>query len=239
MSGYRLDQGGVLIDRARRVRFVFDGRPFEGFAGDTIASALAASGRAPAIRVALGNGEEAPPSQVALVDGLQVTSVSAGTTLLTRVLRALREKPLTLKGRDLPGVMRLSEGLALVQDYGVAPGQNVIVFCDEDDGLRAALDLHDAGAFVKAVVDMRVHPHRGLVAALAERGVRLEAGAVVSATRGRKALKGIDIRGFDAKSGQLGPNVMRPACDALLVSGDWEAIPRRLRSLRAIRSRDT
>ena len=35
---------GLLIDRGKPVRFRFDGREFEGFAGDTIASALAANG---------------------------------------------------------------------------------------------------------------------------------------------------------------------------------------------------
>ena len=35
---------GYLIDRSRSLRFSFDGRAYEGFAGDTIASALAANG---------------------------------------------------------------------------------------------------------------------------------------------------------------------------------------------------
>ena len=39
----RLDAGG-RIDRARPVSFTFDGAAFEGFAGDTLASALLASG---------------------------------------------------------------------------------------------------------------------------------------------------------------------------------------------------
>jgi hypothetical protein len=239
MSGYRLEQGGALVARERPLGFSLDGRPFEGIAGDTLASALMANGHTPASRVALKNGEEAAPSQIALVDGLQAVSVSERTDLLTRILRGFRKKPLAIERRDRPGVMRLSEGLALVQDYGVAPGKNVVVFCEEDDGLRAALSLHDAGVFVKAVVDTRGNPDRDLVAGLAERVVRLEAGAVVVATRGLTRLKGVDIRGFDARSGQLGPNVMRPACDALLVSGDWEAIQRRLRSMRAIRSSGT
>lgn len=38
-------QPGERIDRSRVVRFSFDGRPVEGFAGDTIASALYAAGR--------------------------------------------------------------------------------------------------------------------------------------------------------------------------------------------------
>ncbi|WP_298224207.1 2Fe-2S iron-sulfur cluster-binding protein [Acidocella sp.] len=43
MSGYRLATGG-LIDRARKVNFRFDGKSYTGFAGDTLASAMLASG---------------------------------------------------------------------------------------------------------------------------------------------------------------------------------------------------
>jgi sarcosine oxidase, subunit alpha len=43
MSGYRLHTGG-RIDRTAPVRFSFDGKHFQGFAGDTLASALLASG---------------------------------------------------------------------------------------------------------------------------------------------------------------------------------------------------
>lgn len=43
MTGRRLAIGGV-IDRARPLRFTWEGRPFQGFAGDTLASALLAAG---------------------------------------------------------------------------------------------------------------------------------------------------------------------------------------------------
>jgi heterotetrameric sarcosine oxidase gamma subunit len=44
MSGpYRLDQGGQ-VDRSRPLSFRFDGRAYQGFAGDTLASALLANG---------------------------------------------------------------------------------------------------------------------------------------------------------------------------------------------------
>lgn len=45
MQTNRLDTGG-LIDRERPVRFSFDGRPYSGYAGDTLASALLANGAA-------------------------------------------------------------------------------------------------------------------------------------------------------------------------------------------------
>jgi heterotetrameric sarcosine oxidase alpha subunit len=42
-QAYRLDRGG-LIDRSQRLPFTFDGIQYEGFAGDTLASALLANG---------------------------------------------------------------------------------------------------------------------------------------------------------------------------------------------------
>ncbi len=43
MTSFRTTSGG-LIDRTRPLNFTFDGKPYQGFAGDTVASALMASG---------------------------------------------------------------------------------------------------------------------------------------------------------------------------------------------------
>jgi sarcosine oxidase subunit alpha len=100
MSGYRLAAGG-RIDRARPLRFVFDGTPMDGFAGDTLASALLANGvstvgrsfkyhrrrglfaagvEEPNAIVTVGSGTQATPNlkatQVALVEGLIGRSVN-------------------------------------------------------------------------------------------------------------------------------------------------------------------
>ena len=42
---YRLSTGGNRVDRAKRVSFTFDGKTLSGFAGDTVASAVLASGQ--------------------------------------------------------------------------------------------------------------------------------------------------------------------------------------------------
>ena len=44
MTGARLASGGIRVDRARTVRFRFNGRSYQGFAGDTLASAVLAAG---------------------------------------------------------------------------------------------------------------------------------------------------------------------------------------------------
>ncbi len=74
MSAYRLPHGG-RIDRTRPIRFLFDGRRYTGYAGDTLASALLANG----VRVfgrsfkyhrprgLLGAGSEEPNALVTVV----------------------------------------------------------------------------------------------------------------------------------------------------------------------------
>ena len=45
MSGWRLPSGGRLIERSQLLDFQFNGRLFQGFEGDTLASALMANGQ--------------------------------------------------------------------------------------------------------------------------------------------------------------------------------------------------
>ena len=44
MSGVRIASGGSRIDRSKPLNFLFNGRSFQGFAGDTLASAVLAAG---------------------------------------------------------------------------------------------------------------------------------------------------------------------------------------------------
>ena len=76
MSGYRLPQGG-RIDRSRPVSFSFDGVTFQGYAGDTLASALLANGtllfgrsfKYHRPRGLLGAGSEEPNALVSVTRG--------------------------------------------------------------------------------------------------------------------------------------------------------------------------
>jgi sarcosine oxidase subunit alpha len=77
MTGWRLDEGGALIDRERPLRWQWEGRTLGGFEGDTIASALLANGEMLAARSfkyhrprgLLGAGLEEPNVLVQLGSG--------------------------------------------------------------------------------------------------------------------------------------------------------------------------
>src|SRR5437667_3464400 len=69
---HRLPSGGRLIDRTKPMSFIFDGTEYEGFAGDTVASALLANGvvggfRSPILGRPRGVTTDGPEESCALV----------------------------------------------------------------------------------------------------------------------------------------------------------------------------
>jgi sarcosine oxidase subunit alpha len=105
MPGFRLPRSGARVDRTRSLRFTFDGASVGGFSGDTVASALIASGRTlvarsfkyhrprgiysagseePNALVTLGDGSTEPNAKATIVeatDGLKVASQNAWPSL--------------------------------------------------------------------------------------------------------------------------------------------------------------
>ncbi|HET7235664.1 MAG TPA: 2Fe-2S iron-sulfur cluster-binding protein, partial [Actinomycetota bacterium] len=92
----RLDAGGTWIDRSRPVGFTFDGVGYQGFAGDTLASALWASGvvggfRSPIAgrpRGIMADGPEEPNAFVAVLEPWVDLIAPATTVPLTHGLVA-------------------------------------------------------------------------------------------------------------------------------------------------------
>jgi sarcosine oxidase subunit alpha len=65
------------------------------------------------------------------------------------------ERPIVFGDNDRPGIMLAGAVRSYVNRYGVAPGQRAIVFADNDDAFRTAIDLVDSGVAVAALIDAR------------------------------------------------------------------------------------
>lgn len=82
------------------------------------------------------------------------------------------DQPVIFRNNDLPGVMLSSAAQRLMKLYAVKPGKRAVVLTGNDDGYYAALDLHEQGVQVAALVDMRTNPaDRALLIALEKRGI--------------------------------------------------------------------
>jgi sarcosine oxidase subunit alpha len=116
------------------------------------------------------------------------------------------ERPIAFPNNDRPGIILASGVRAYVNRWGVAPGQAVAVFGNNDDAHRTAVDLLAAGVRVAAVIDSR---H----GAQAQGDYQLIAGGQVTATKGRHGLTGVTVS-TETEDIQI-------SCDCLAISGGW------------------
>ena len=116
------------------------------------------------------------------------------------------ERPIAFPNNDRPGIMMASAVRAYVNRWGVAPGQRVAVFGNNDDAHRTARDLVAAGIRVAAVIDSRAD-------AKVSGDFPIYTGAEVIATKGRHALQSLTIR--------HNGGVRTILADCLAISGGW------------------
>ncbi|OEC33942.1 sarcosine oxidase subunit alpha [Pseudomonas cuatrocienegasensis] len=131
------------------------------------------------------------------------------------------DQPVVFRNNDLPGVMLTSAAQRLIKLYAVKPGQRAVLLTGNDDGYLAALDLHEAGVEVAALVDMRSQPIEGrLVTALQTRGITCHSASTVYEALGERHLQAVDIRRISAE-GEVAPHSTRIDCDLLCMSAGY------------------
>lgn len=134
------------------------------------------------------------------------------------------DQPVVFRNNDLPGILLTSAAQRLMKLYAVKPGQRAVVLTGNDDGYLAALDLHEQGVAVAALVDMREQPGDGrLLTALQTRGIPCHAGSTVYEAlhaKGMRHISGVDIRRISGQ-GQVAADGLRLDCDLLCMSAGY------------------
>ena len=115
------------------------------------------------------------------------------------------ERPIAFGSNDRPGVMLAGAVRAYANRFAVGAGRRIGLFTNNDDGWRTAADLAAKGVEIAAVIDVR---DRAPFADIP--GARILMGETVTATWGRRGVKGIELA-----TGE------RIALDCLAVSGGW------------------
>ncbi|MHC8361927.1 2Fe-2S iron-sulfur cluster-binding protein [Pseudomonas sp. LS2P72] len=134
------------------------------------------------------------------------------------------DQPVIFRNNDLPGVMLTSAAQRLMKLYAIKPGKRAVVLTGNDDGYLAALDLHEQGVEVSALVDMRVNPaDRALLLALEKRDITCHLGSTVYEAlheKGMRHVNGADIRKITGQ-GQVASSGLTLDCDLLCMSGGY------------------
>lgn len=130
------------------------------------------------------------------------------------------ERPLVFPNNDLPGIMLAAAVRQYVNRYGVRVGRRVAIFTNNDDAYRTAIDLHDKGIAIAAIVDVRAQGAGTLQAAARARNIPMYLGHIVRAAHGRRKIKSIAVVPHDAGS-NASAKAVRIDCDLLAMSGGW------------------
>ncbi|MCA0271847.1 MAG: sarcosine oxidase subunit alpha family protein [Proteobacteria bacterium] len=117
------------------------------------------------------------------------------------------ERPIAFENNDRPGIMLAGALRAYANRWGVAVGDRVAIFTNNDDGLRSATDLRAKGVDVVAVIDARAD---GPLLP----GIRHVKGGEVVDAQGRLGLTSITVRDASGRTDNL-------RVTALGVSGGW------------------
>ena len=130
------------------------------------------------------------------------------------------ERPLSFAGNDVPGVMLASAMRDYLVNYGVTPGQRVIIATNNDDAYRTAICLHQAGADVLRILDARASGGGALMQEARSLGIRIDPGRAIAKVSGGKRVRKVQICAQEGSGGAL----EELACDAVAMSGGWSAV---------------
>ena len=131
------------------------------------------------------------------------------------------ERPLTFAGNDRPGIMLAGAARRYLNQYAALAGRRAVLFTNNDDAYRTALELQAAGLRVVAAVDLRPDPRGVWPLRARAAGIRVLAGHAVVDTAGGHRLRRVSVAPLNgAGDGLAGPS-LRLACDLLCISGGW------------------
>jgi len=147
---------------------------------------------------------------------LRATQVVAATGAI--------ERPLVFGNNDRPGVMLASAVSSYVNRYAVAPGRRAVVFANNDNGYRTALDLRAAGIEVRGIVDSRCGGSGAWQQTARDAGMAVLEGHVVPNVTGHRRIKAVRTAALSADGERLTGDGPRLDCDLLAMSGGWSPV---------------
>ncbi len=131
------------------------------------------------------------------------------------------ERPIVFPGNDCPGVMLADAVRRYAIEYGVAAGNNVTLFTNNDSAYDAARTLSQAGVNVTAIIDVRSDVSGTCRDIASVAGAELLLAHAVTGTHAGKTLSSITVQHFNAETGRVSGAPREIKTDCLGVSGGW------------------
>ena len=129
------------------------------------------------------------------------------------------ERTLIFENNDRPGIMLANAVRSYLHRYAVLSGQQAVVFTNNDNAYRTALDLKISGAKVNGIVDLRANPESALVRQAREADIPIHFRHAVINTSGSNRISGVTISKLDTQGYPDLSTCKQIPCDLLCISG--------------------
>ncbi len=130
------------------------------------------------------------------------------------------ERPISFPSNDIPGVMLASAVRDYAVNFGVATGNKIAVYTNNDDAYRTAITLNEVGVEVPIIIDARGSGGGALAERAKALGIRVENGKAISKVFGKKRVEAISI----CEHKDSGKGNEKIACDCIAMSGGWSPV---------------
>jgi sarcosine oxidase, subunit alpha len=132
------------------------------------------------------------------------------------------ERPLVFNNNDRPGIMLSSAVKKYANYYGVATGQKIIFFTNNDTAYEGAISLNKKGINIEAIIDTREKSSTEHTKEAESLGIKIYNSRTVVDTKGYKRINKITIMKL-SKDGQSFANSEKITldCDCLAIAGGW------------------
>ena len=130
------------------------------------------------------------------------------------------ERPLIFADNDRPGVMLASAVRAYLNRYGVACGEKMVVFTNNDSAYLTALESAAAGCEV-SLVDVRKNPLGALVNAASAAGITLHTNSAITAVNGKLGVRSVVVQHLNDSGDAVHGSHVTIECDVVANAGGW------------------
>jgi len=131
------------------------------------------------------------------------------------------ERPMIFDNNDRPGILLSSAIKTYADFFGVACGEKIILFTNNDSAYETAISLIRKGINIEAVIDNREEVDSKLLYEVEKNNVKVFKGYTVTNTCGYKRINKISIKQLSKDGQKVVGSKIDLSCDCLGVSGGW------------------
>jgi len=134
------------------------------------------------------------------------------------------ERPLIFNGNDRPGIMLSSAVKKYLNFYSVKCGNKIVIFTNNDSAYETAIDLHNKGTKVQAIVDTRENSSGDLPKRCKALDIKNYWKYTIISSSGYGKVKSVSIMKLSKdNSGVIGEKI-NLVCDSVAMSGGWTPV---------------